>query len=124
MLCPSCHTLNRDNAKFCKGCGQILAVEIIAAEEAKQLVKTVQGAISPAQAWPSDAPASAQLAGSGQQPALDPSLAPTEILSPEQMGKLQAQRWQRDLQLEQAEKQAGGQNHPSGQINNTGEFYS
>lgn len=60
MLCPSCHILNRDNAKFCKDCGQILAAEIIAAEEAKHLVKTVQGAIPSAQSQPSDAPASAQ----------------------------------------------------------------
>jgi serine/threonine protein phosphatase PrpC len=31
MLCPLCHTQNRDNAKFCKGCGQLLAVEVVAA---------------------------------------------------------------------------------------------
>lgn len=30
MLCPLCHTQNRDNAKFCKGCGQLLAVEVVA----------------------------------------------------------------------------------------------
>jgi serine/threonine protein phosphatase PrpC len=31
MLCPLCHTQNRDNAKFCKVCGQLLAVEVVAA---------------------------------------------------------------------------------------------
>ncbi|GCE26790.1 hypothetical protein KDA_22740 [Dictyobacter alpinus] len=30
MLCPLCHTQNRDNARFCKGCGQPLAVEVVA----------------------------------------------------------------------------------------------
>ena len=30
MLCPLCHTENRDNAKFCKGCGRILAGEVAA----------------------------------------------------------------------------------------------
>ena len=35
MLCPSCHTLNRENARFCKGCGQILAVETIVTEGSK-----------------------------------------------------------------------------------------
>jgi len=29
MLCPSCHTRNRENARFCKGCGQTLAIEIV-----------------------------------------------------------------------------------------------
>ncbi|HTI13116.1 MAG TPA: protein phosphatase 2C domain-containing protein [Dictyobacter sp.] len=32
MLCPLCHTQNRDNAKFCKGCGQSLVVEVVASE--------------------------------------------------------------------------------------------
>ena len=31
MLCPLCHTQNRDNAKFCKVCGQLLAIEVVAA---------------------------------------------------------------------------------------------
>jgi serine/threonine protein phosphatase PrpC len=30
MLCPWCQTPNRENAKFCKGCGQTLAVETVA----------------------------------------------------------------------------------------------
>src|SRR5262249_3643570 len=29
MLCPSCHIRNRENARFCKGCGQTLAIEIV-----------------------------------------------------------------------------------------------
>ncbi|GCF06556.1 protein phosphatase 2C domain-containing protein [Dictyobacter arantiisoli] len=27
MLCPLCHTQNRDNARFCKGCGQLLIAD-------------------------------------------------------------------------------------------------
>ena len=29
MLCPSCRTQNRENARFCKHCGQTLVVEIV-----------------------------------------------------------------------------------------------
>ena len=43
MLCPWCHTLNRDNAKFCKGCGQILAVETVAGGQATQSAEALQG---------------------------------------------------------------------------------
>jgi Serine/threonine protein phosphatase len=32
MLCPSCHTLNRENARFCKGCGQTLTLEGVAGQ--------------------------------------------------------------------------------------------
>lgn len=32
MLCPSCHTLNRENARFCKGCGQTLSLEVVAGQ--------------------------------------------------------------------------------------------
>lgn len=39
MLCPSCHTLNRDNARFCKGCGQPLAVETVVTAQTVQDAK-------------------------------------------------------------------------------------
>ncbi|HEX3639732.1 MAG TPA: protein phosphatase 2C domain-containing protein [Ktedonobacteraceae bacterium] len=121
MLCPSCHTLNRDNAKFCKGCGQLLAVEIVAAAQTTQPVETLQGAM-PSQTQPSDAYGSAQPTGAGQQflDPNDPSLAPTEILTPEQMADFQARRWQRDAEFEQAQKGPWDQAHPSEQVNHSG----
>ncbi len=120
MLCPSCHTLNRDNAKFCKGCGQLLAVEIVAAAQTTQPVETLQGAM-PSQTQPSDA-YGLQPAGAGQQflDPNDPSLAPTEILTPEQMADFQARRWQRDFESEQAQKGPWDQAHPSEQANHSG----
>src|SRR5436305_1583375 len=98
MLCPLCHTLNRDNAKFCKGCGQLLAVETVAGGQATQSAETLQDVMPSSSPQPSDTYGSAQPAGAGQQLTLDPndlSLAPTEIFTPEQMAEFQARRWQR-----------------------------
>jgi serine/threonine protein phosphatase PrpC len=120
MLCPLCHTLNRDNAKFCKGCGQILAVETVAGGQATQSVETLQGAMPSSPTQPSDAYGSAQPAGAGQQPVLDPNdpdLAPTEIMTPQQMAEFQARRWQREL--EQSEKEVRDQSPPE-QANSSG----
>ena len=67
MLCPSCHIPNRDNAKFCKRCGHILAVEIVAAGQETQLAETLPGAMPPSQILPSDASGNAEPAGMSQQ---------------------------------------------------------
>jgi serine/threonine protein phosphatase PrpC len=123
MLCPLCHTLNRDNAKFCKGCGQLLAVETVAGGQATQSAETLQGVMPSSSPQPSDTYGSAQPPGADQQPTLDAndlSFAPTEIFTPEQMAEFQARRWQRDLEHEQAEKDTWGQTHPSEQANNSG----
>ena len=123
MLCPLCHTRNRDNAKFCKGCGQLLAVETVAGGQAAQSIETLQGAIPSSPHQPSDAYRSAQPARVGQRPSLDPndpSFAPTEILTPEQMAEFQAQRRQRGLEPERAEKEAWDQSYLSEQANSSG----
>ena len=88
MLCPSCHTLNRDNAKFCKGCGQLLAVEIVAAAQTTQPVETLQGAM-PSHNQPSEV-YGIQPTGTGQQflDPNDPSLAPTGISDAGTNGRL------------------------------------
>ena len=67
MLCPSCHIPNRDNAKFCKRCGHILAVEIVAAGQETQLAETLPEAMPPSQIQPSDASGNAEPAGMSQQ---------------------------------------------------------
>src|SRR5689334_9853238 len=45
MLCPWCHTPNRENAKFCKGCGQTLAVETVAGGQAAPQPETQQAPV-------------------------------------------------------------------------------
>lgn len=40
MLCPFCHTQNRDNARFCKGCGRLLETQDA---DAPQVVEVVAG---------------------------------------------------------------------------------
>jgi serine/threonine protein phosphatase PrpC len=58
MLCPSCHTPNRDNAKFCKKCGLPFVPEIsdIAPVKAQEDV-AVSTAAAPTSAESSSAPA-------------------------------------------------------------------
>jgi serine/threonine protein phosphatase PrpC len=124
MLCPSCHTPNRDNAKFCKGCGQLLAVEIVATGQETQLAEAWPGAMPPSQTQPSDASGNAEPAGMSQQQSTldpnDPSLAPTELLTPEQMAEVQARRWQRNSEVEQKELKPQNHTHSSDQANNAG----
>jgi serine/threonine protein phosphatase PrpC len=149
MLCPSCHTPNRDNAKFCKGCGQLLVVEVVAAGQETQLAETQPGAMPPSQTEPSDACGNAEPASMSQQqtrsvpiqPAQDwgnecasecisecvskstlnpndPSLAPTEILTPEQMTEAKARRWQRNFEVGPKEQELQNHNHASEKANN------
>lgn len=86
MVCPSCNTSNRDDAKFCKKCGHSFHTDSGAAIE----VTAVPGA--------SQAPASAQSStGSGPSNVADDiSLAPTQILTAEQMMAYHRRRWERE----------------------------
>ena len=82
MLCPSCNTPNRDDAKFCKKCGQSFHVE------------TAQ---VPQVAAVSQVPAPVQ----EQMDADDLSSAPTQIISPQKMLEIHSRRWQQELEREQ-----------------------
>ncbi len=110
MLCPLCHTPNRDNAKFCKGCGRLLTNE---PEQVEEPVTTEQ-----AQAVPSPAqepvqvpdthntaaqPVGKQTQVPGQADNIldDVSLAPTQILPPQQMLAYHTHRWQQELTQEE-----------------------
>jgi len=86
MVCPSCNTSNRDDAKFCKKCGHPFHTDSGAVIE----VTAVPGA--------SQAPASAQPStGSGPSNVADDiSLAPTQILTAEQMMAYHRRRWERE----------------------------
>jgi len=80
MICPMCTATNRNDAKFCKKCGHALHVEEPAPVEAAVAKQ--------------DAAAGVQSAGAEE----DISLAPTQIISPEQMLKLQERHWQREAE--------------------------
>lgn len=83
MLCPSCNAPNRDDAKFCKKCGQPLRVEATKIPEAAAVSQV-------------SAPAQEQAA------AEDISSAPTQIISSQQMIEYHNRRWQQELEREQA----------------------
>jgi serine/threonine protein phosphatase PrpC len=82
MLCPSCNAPNRDDAKFCKKCGQPLRVEATKIPEAA----VVSQVSAPVQE---------------QTDAEDFSSAPTQIISPQQMVEYHNRRWQQELEREQ-----------------------
>ena len=91
MFCPSCNAPNRDDAKFCKKCGQPLHVEATKIPEAA----VVSQVSAPTQ---------------GQTDVEDISSAPTQIISPQQMVEYHNRRWQQELEREQASKQEAAQN--------------
>src|SRR5579885_501827 len=138
MNCPTCNTANRDDAKFCRGCGKRLdvvappatpdvsaapapssppaapadvpgtatpvepATTPQAADEA-----TVYAAAPPAQseaeptaAKPSSAPASVSV-----EEVEDIRLAPTQILTPQQMVAHNARRWQQESEAGQEDRE-------------------
>ncbi len=100
MVCPSCNTLNRDDAKFCKGCGQPLHPQQAVASEAgigdavptpvQESAEPVQGKVEEQE--PGYAPV---------QDVEDISLAPTLILTPEKMMAYHSRRWQQEIEQEQ-----------------------
>src|SRR2546429_7872539 len=84
MICPSCNTTNRDDAKFCKKCGQPLRTEAAKVPEAA----AVSQAATPVQ--------------ENMNTAEDISTAPTQIISPQEMVAFHVSRWQKDLEQEQS----------------------
>src|SRR5436309_13337103 len=85
MNCPGCNAINRDDAKFCKVCGKPLKPEpaVVNSEGAKELERGANNL--------KDAPLMAPMEIETDE-AEDPSLAPTLILTPEQMLAYHARR--------------------------------
>src|SRR6266496_1216456 len=79
MICPSCDTPNRDDAKFCKKCGHSFRTEAAKAPEVAQVSSNATSTSTP------------------ENDAEDISLAPTQIISPQQMMAFHATRWQQDV---------------------------
>jgi serine/threonine protein phosphatase PrpC len=85
MLCPLCHTQNRDNAKFCKVCGQLLAVEVVAAGQPEAAEQSETATETQTQGTPSSSPLSEDAASAAVPSELpedaDMATAPAEELS-------------------------------------------
>src|ERR1700694_3131112 len=82
MICPSCNTPNRDDAKFCKKCRFDFHSK---AEMAKVPEAAMVNQLS--------APAQ-----EGVNAVEDISQAPTQIISPQQMIAFHANLWQKDME--------------------------
>src|SRR6266487_2314147 len=129
MLCPKCHTQNRENARFCKGCGLSFTPEMLAAatqpvaaegavenrQEQNAPSTSVQSAQEQAQSAPASSSQGAQapvanevsvapVASANQVD--DITQAPTQILTPQQMLAYHAKRWQQELEREKQEQQS------------------
>jgi len=94
MVCPSCNTPNRDDAKFCKRCGQPL--------HSQQAIVSETGISDEVQE--SSEPVQEKVEEPGYAPVQDIediSIAPTLILTPEKMIAYHTHRWQQELEQEQ-----------------------
>lgn len=107
MLCPSCHTQNRDNAKFCKNCGMPFSAEHGETGQSQEAVVQPQMPAESAEAPVATALPSTNAAqtntNAGEE---DISLAPTLILNPQEMIAHQTRRWQQEQELAQNQPSA------------------
>jgi len=113
MLCPTCNTPNRDDAKFCKKCGHSFHTEaantlaaggqanIPSAAGEAPLEQTAAAVANPAYPEPAVATQTSE-APVNDQVLSDVSLAPTLILTHEQMMAYHSRRWQQEEEREQA----------------------
>jgi serine/threonine protein phosphatase PrpC/rRNA maturation endonuclease Nob1 len=99
MICPTCNTANRDDAKFCKVCGRSLATAAVAASG---------GYTPPAAPAPEPAP-EVETAPVPSQEEQDISEEPTLIISPEQMVAYHQRLWRESAPASEDESGSGVQ---------------
>jgi serine/threonine protein phosphatase PrpC len=142
MLCPVCHTHNRDNAKFCKGCGLSFTTEgvgnnlsasqvdpygaTLPATQLASQISTDPGVQRTEAAGPTSEAALSDLPTVPAVPEFpsiqnfseleDLSQMPTQILTPQQMVALQTRRWQQEVEREQHEQNVQEQQAFKGDI--------
>src|SRR5690349_24394995 len=116
MLCPSCHTENRDNARFCKKCGLHFNDEQSAQTVPEQPAETArttdaQPASSPVPPEPSAPQAGSTAAQgiNGNNAVEDISQAPTQFLTPQRMIEYHKHRWEQEMQASKASAQMPAQ---------------
>ena len=102
MICPTCNAPNRDDAKFCKTCGQPLHLQPTPASEA---VASDHIPNAPTSMQEESVSSNVQQMIEEQKPQFtqneesgDVSLEPTLILTPEKMIAYQSKRWQEQLE--------------------------
>lgn len=108
MLCPSCHTLNRENARFCKGCGKSFVDESqqgLQSHQANGVENAGTGIAVSATQTPAVTTDDASTQTATEQPGQsvnqqpeDISMAPTLVLPAEQMLELHARHWHDEQQ--------------------------
>ncbi|HJT57785.1 MAG TPA: zinc-ribbon domain-containing protein, partial [Ktedonobacteraceae bacterium] len=141
MICPLCHTQNRDDAKFCKGCGQPLRAESAHSADEVVMVNAVptspSSSASAAQAQENVTAPAQEGAQTSNQPPSEPAQAPeaptpaiedvanapTLILTPEKMMAFHSQRWQQEMEQAQNEQAgtASGAEHKDTSLSDKGE---
>ena len=90
MVCPSCHTVNRDDARFCKKCRHEFHTQT---EVSKVPEAAMVNQVSTPTSTPTPTPGQEDVAANE-----DISQAPTQIISPQQMMAFHANLWQKDLE--------------------------
>jgi serine/threonine protein phosphatase PrpC len=106
MYCPTCNTLNRDDAKFCKSCGHPLHVNVAAQAIAPTPDEAEANPVGADVSRPAPIDRPPTPTQTNTEEIEDISTAPTEILSPERMTALHNRLWQQDQEREQQYNQA------------------